>query len=252
MLPSERHRRIVEKVNADGVVTVRQLADEFQVTQDCIRKDLRILSDKQLLTRIHGGASTRRENIHAYTVRERKDMHVEEKERIVKKAVSIIPDQAVVFLDISTISLLLATEIVKADMNVTVVTNMFDILSLCRRAGFKHLIFIGGELNPNKDGFIGSLSIDMISNFKFDLAFLGVVGINIGQNAVTTYDVNDGLTKKAVMAHARKSYMLCEEEKFHQEGHYSYAAIDDFTGVISDHLKSSQEKALIAKDLEVI
>lgn len=252
MLPSERHRKIVEKVNREGIVTVRSLAAEFNVTEDCIRKDLRILSEKQLLTRIHGGASTMRENIHAYTVDERKDMNVEEKEMIARKAIHIIPDHAMVFLDISTISYILAKYIIQSSLKVTIVTNMFDILNLCKEAQFNRLIFIGGSMDAQKDGFIGSLSIDIINHFQFDLAFLGVVGIDIGKNAITTYDMNDGLTKKAVMLHARRSYMLCEEEKFHQEGHYCYATIDDFTGIVTDHLSASNEKALMVKDLEVI
>ena len=59
-----------------------------------------------------------------------------------------------------------------------------------------NLIFIGGHFNRAKDGFIGALTIEQIHNYRFDLAFIGTVGMNIHDDKVTTYDVEDGLTKK--------------------------------------------------------
>ncbi len=65
--------------------------------------------------------------------------------------------------------------------------------------------------------------------------------------------MDDGLTKKQIMLSSATSYMLCEHEKFHQAGHFIYATIDDFTGLITDTLLSSQaEKALIAKDIDIV
>ena len=55
--------------------------------------------------------------------------------------------------------------------------------------------FIGGEFNNPKDGFLGAITIDQIKSYKFDLSFLGVVGIDLHSGNITTYDIDDGLTK---------------------------------------------------------
>ena len=51
---------------------------------------------------------------------------------------------------------------------------------------------------------IGALTIEQIHNYRFDLAFIGTVGMNIHDDKVTTYDVEDGLTKKEVMDASKK------------------------------------------------
>ena len=46
MLASERHEKIVEILNREGSVLVKDLSKKFDVTQDSIRKDLTILERK--------------------------------------------------------------------------------------------------------------------------------------------------------------------------------------------------------------
>ncbi len=253
MLAGERHRKIVERVNSEGIVIVKDLAKAYGVTEDCIRKDLKILENKGLLTRIHGGATTNRENVHAYHAKDRREVHVEEKERIAAKAMTLLHDDLMIFLDISTSSYAIAQRIVQQHLRLTIVTNMVAILELLKDVPFVTLIFIGGMINHTNDGFTGSLTIDTLKKYRFDLAFVGVVGVDIANNQVMTYDMDDGLTKKQIMLSSAASYMLCEHEKFHQAGHFIYATIDDFTGLITDTLLSSQvEKALIAKDIDLV
>lgn len=56
MLASERHEKIVEILNREGSVLVKDLSKKFDVTQDSIRKDLTILERKGLLKKTYGGA----------------------------------------------------------------------------------------------------------------------------------------------------------------------------------------------------
>ena len=54
MLQQERHEQILARLNTDGKVKVKELAVDFEVTEDCIRKDLTALEKEGLLKRIHG------------------------------------------------------------------------------------------------------------------------------------------------------------------------------------------------------
>ena len=49
MLARERQNKIVEMVNANGSVLVKELSEMFEVTEDSIRKDLSLLEKKELL-----------------------------------------------------------------------------------------------------------------------------------------------------------------------------------------------------------
>lgn len=243
MMQQERHRQILAKLNLDGQVKVKELSDDFQVTQDCIRKDLAILEKAGLLKRIHGGAIRTRKNLHHYHVKERKSLHLAEKKIIAQKAIELIAPGAMVFLDVSTINLEIAKLIYQKDMNIVVVSNMIDIMNVFVQGGATRFLLLGGEFNRSRDGFVGSITIDQIRSYQFDLSFIGVVGIDLYEGKAMTYDVNDGLTKKAILASSKHRYMVAEKEKLHQDGNYVFADIADFTGLICEGALEEQDLA---------
>ena len=243
MLARERQNTIVEIVNREGSVRVKNLSKKFGVTEDSIRKDLAHLEKDGMLKKTYGGAVRVRTNSHDRYVSQRIGKNVEEKRVIAKRAYEIIQDGDVIFLDISTINIELVKLIVEADRPVTVVTNMIDaiLIMLYEKDTKTKLIFLGGKLNRGRDGFVGTITNRNISNYQFDKAFMGVVGIDVNRNRVYTYDTEDALTKKSVM---EECYMLMEREKLSKDGNYKYAGIDEFTGLI---MEESVEGAIMSK-----
>lgn len=253
MLQQERHNQIIAKLNLDGQVRVKDLSKDFNVTEDCIRKDLNILEKAKKLKRIHGGAIQMRTNLHAINVNDRRDVRVEEKKIIAQKAIELIKPGTTIFLGVSTVTLEIAKLIYQRNLNVMIVTNMIDIMKLFTQECVTQLFFIGGALNNAKDGFIGSFTIDQIKKFKFDLSFIGVVGINVHEKKVTTYFVEDGITKKEVINSSKKCYMVAESAKFDLDGNYAFADISDFTGYVGEkRLDYDIEKKLNESGLEII
>ena len=53
---AERRHAILAALLRDGKVVAARLVDEFGVSEDTIRRDLRELSEQGLLHRVHGGA----------------------------------------------------------------------------------------------------------------------------------------------------------------------------------------------------
>lgn len=234
MLQQERHHQIIAKIHLEGQVKVKDLAKEFDVTEDCIRKDLTALEKEGLIKKIHGGAMQVRQNLHFFQVNERLNVHSEEKMKIAKKAIDLIEQGSMIFLGISTVTLEIAKMIYQKNLDVTVVTNMIDIMKIFSDHCQTKLIFIGGSFNRSKDGFIGSIAIEQIKQYRFDISFMGVVGINVIDDQMTTYDVNDGITKKEVIHSSKKCYIVAESAKLNQDGNYVFASLSDCTGYICE------------------
>lgn len=246
MMQQERHQHILAKLKLEGQVKVKELSQEFHVTEDCIRKDLNILEKNNMLKRIHGGAMPIRQNLHMLNVNERKDVHSKEKQEIAIKAIDLIETGTMVFLGISTINIEIAKLIYQKDMNITLVTNMIDIMNIFRQEGKTKLIFIGGDFNRAKDGFVGPITSEQIQQYRFDAAFLGTVGINVFDGHVTTYDIHDAITKKDCIASSKKCYLVCQLAKLEQDGNYVFGDLSDFTGWIceskpDDHIQRKME-----------
>ena len=176
-----------------------------------------------------------RVNVHDLNVSQRKDKHIEVKQQIAAKALELIKDGDMVFLDISTANLELARLLIKSPLNITVVTNMVDImLEFMTAPASIRFIFMGGFFNRGRDGFVGSFTDKRISEFRFDIAFMGTVGVDLFDNSVSTYMVEDGITKSCIIEVSKTAYMMLETRKFNTDGTYKYAGIDCFTGAIME------------------
>ena len=56
----------------------------------------------------------------------------------------------------------------------------------------------------------------------------------ISDMSVSTFEVEDGNTKGAIIKNSKKSYLVMEAEKFLVDGVYKFASLYDFDGVILD------------------
>lgn len=56
MFIEERHRAILTIENEVGRISIGEIQEKFSVSVDSARRDLRILEEKGLLKRTHGGA----------------------------------------------------------------------------------------------------------------------------------------------------------------------------------------------------
>lgn len=253
MFAEERQNDIVSLVNKNGSVRVKELSEKYDVTEDSIRKDLTQLEMRGLLKKTYGGAMKIRINVHDLAVAQRRDKNINMKQKIAKKAMELIKNGDMVFLDISTANLELAKLLAKSMIPITVVTNMIDVMQVLAEAVTVKVIFLGGTFIRGNDGFVGSITINQIVNYRFDIAFVGVVGVDLIDNSVATYMVEDGLTKSAVIEASKKAYMMLETIKFNMDGTYKYAKADSFTGAVMDEKPQEDIEELMKEyDLEWI
>ncbi|BEU86934.1 DeoR/GlpR family DNA-binding transcription regulator [Selenomonas sp. TAMA-11512] len=234
MFLEERHDAIMRRLVLDGKVRVKDLAKEFDVTEDCIRKDLGSLEKQGRLKRTYGGAVRRRENIHILEVAKHKEMDVDAKRKIARAAVELISERDMIFLDISTSNIAIAELLAQKDMDVTVVTNMIDILVILAHSSKIHVVFAGGKLSKSRDGFWGGMTLDFISKLKPDIAFVGAVGVDVKENSVSTFDIDDGINKAAIVRVSKRAYVVAESRKLSSDGNYNYTTLDTLSGLITD------------------
>lgn len=248
MFVEERREEILKLLKNNSKVYVKELSKTFDVTEDCIRKDLAVMEANNLLKRTYGGAVAKDglEHRHSSLVSNRKDENLEKKRAIAKKAVKKIKDGDMIFLDISTTNIELAKAIVASDKKVTVVSSMMDIAQVFTQTNNAKFILLGGEFNRSQNGFLGSLTIAMMENFRFDLCFMGAVGVEVQEGTVTTYVPEDGLMKTEAMKRGHSVYLVMEEEKFDFKANYVFATLSQVDGIICD--KKPAKK--IAKELE--
>ena len=96
MFLEERYEKIIELLEKKGRVTVKELSQTFNVTEDCIRKDLRELENRGNLKRVYGGAMIQRNHSDIKPLDERKNINIDAKRSAALRAVDLIEEGDIV------------------------------------------------------------------------------------------------------------------------------------------------------------
>jgi DeoR/GlpR family transcriptional regulator of sugar metabolism len=211
---TERRERIWRLVNERGRVRTSELAQLFNVTEPTIRKDISDLESRDLLKRAHGGAVARRP-MTEISVDERERKFVAEKQRIAAASVAMIDHGAAIFLDGGTttiqIAMLLAGRAESGPRNVKVITNSFAIAEVLGNRLDEHAVVIGGRYRPQGRCFVGPLAMRSLEQFRVDIAFMGVTGVNA--DGVFAADISEAEIKSAIIKRATRVVIPMDHSK---------------------------------------
>ena len=237
MFTEERHKYILDLLDRNGKIFVKDLSKEFKVSESMIRKDLKVLEKKNLLRRTYGGAiNIDNTAINIKSFNNRISENIDLKNIIVQKAFNDLDDNDTIFLDSSTTSFMIAKLIVENNKQLTIITNMFEIASLITPNIITKFIFIGGDYNSYVGGSIGSHAIEQINNYRCNKAFLGCTGIDLRDGTISTSLSEDAATKKAITNISDKLFLVTLNEKFKKNGSFKFSNLFDFYGIITEQL----------------
>ena len=248
MLKEERQKIILDKLKENDIIQVSQMTDLLDVTDMTIRRDLKELEDRNLLVRIHGGASKiekarPREFSNEEKLLQNKDLKIE----IAKKINEIMaPDQNIFLGAGSTIEYV--SEFI-GEKKLNIFTNS---LYLFRKLVFLdnvNIKLIGGEFRRVTGAFVGPLSLDLVAKMRFNQAFIGVNGINKGK--AYTYSPEEGILQKMILDNSFDRYLVADSSKLGYEDLYHFYNIED-AKFITDSKIDSDQIAEIEKYSEII
>lgn len=230
-----RYDRLVELENyisQKHYVSIEELLNTFNVSIQTLRRDLKALQDRKVITKIYGGVLYNSENFSQYAtpiVTERLKLNVDAKEHIGQLAASIVEDNDIIFIDSGTTALRMV-QYLKDKHNLTVVTHSIDVANLIVEMPSIQLITIGGTyLKDTRSYFIDSSMI----NYNFTKAFIACIGVSLPRGLTNENFFEASIKKKAISSSA-KCYVLADSSKFDYIAFINFANLDKFTGVITN------------------
>ncbi len=253
MFAKERRLEILSMLMNKKKVRVRELSDLFNVSEVIIRKDLKLLEEEGKLERTHGGAILKKEIPEDISLTTRKISNVEGKNRIVEKLYKLIERGEIIFLDSSSTNLMLAQKLAQFPKEVTIATNMLDIMKTLENVPGITLIGIGGTYHSLLGTFLGGMALESVLGINSQKLFLGGAGIDIQRGNLSIFDSNEVQLKKAMIKMASKVYFVCEGEKFSHYGIYNFATLEDIDGLVTDRELEPQITAKLEEhEIEII
>lgn len=174
MLAEQRQKYILDQLSATGALAISELVTELDVSRETIRRDLNALAARGLLVLTHGGAlaSDRTEP----DTQTRAAVNAEGKRAIGVRAAELVRDGASLILDYGTTTHAVA-QALHGHHNLLVYTNDLAIAQLLGRRNGNRVIVLGGELQDNEDATHGWDTIEQLSRYHTDFAFVGIGGV---------------------------------------------------------------------------
>ena len=184
MLLAERQQYILEQLNLQGRITSVSLAQELNVSEDTIRRDLNRLGELKLLRRVHGGALALQDSTPDYL--ERLDKPDTSKMRYIEPALALVQPGQTIVIDSGETCRYLAQSLPK-DLPLTVVTGCPLIARDLAYHSQIDVILLGGTLFKPAMRSVGLTAIEMVRRIRFDQVFMGICSFHIHHGFSTNY-----------------------------------------------------------------
>lgn len=238
VLARERYQAIKQLIIKDKKVFIPKLSEQFQVTEETIRRDLDKLELDGVATKVCGGAVLNAERINenipffkcAYS-------NAEEKRYIATRAVELIEEQMTIGTDCSST----AMELVKLIQNredLTLFTNSSEVLREFSQSEI-HILSTGGIFNRKSLSLQGTIAKSAIKSYNVDIAFISCKGINMEKGLLDTYEAEAEL-KTALVEQASKVALLVDHSKFDRTAFIKFIDYSDLDYVVTDQKPSKE------------
>lgn len=247
MLSRDRHNEILLILDKNGSVTVTELAKKFNVSIETIRRDLYYLENKNLLSRVHGGAILPSRMCEYLTLEERLEENKEKKSACAKTAMELLNEDDVIFIDSGSTAVEFARVLSDIFERMTIITHSLDVWTELRhKSGFK-LIILGGEYSKKEAANFGYTTTETAKSMHASKAFIFPYAVSL-KNGVANQDLIFLSIQKAFMENADETIFVADSSKFEKN---SFAKLCDTapeyifvtdTGINSEIYKAYKEK----------
>lgn len=229
-----RRNKILQQLNAEGIVSVAQLAEALDTTTVTIRNDLTSLEEDGYLVRIQGGAVLpSKASSPAPIPSAREISHPEEKKAIARAIGNLINSGDTLFINSGTTTECVA-EALRGKTNLNVVTNSLAVATRLGDVPSVRVVLLGGEINAQYGFTYGGDTQEQLSRYQADWVILACEGIS-SKNGITTRHVEESIIDRLMIGGAKRVLLAADHSKI---GHVGFARVcecsDRFT-LVTDH-----------------
>ena len=232
-----RIRKMMAYLKSRKTCSLYELMKRFDVSTATVHRDAAELAKRDSVERVRGGLVYRDApdpsgDPEAY--RERVVSHRTAKIAAARKALAVIEEGDILFLDSSTTTYELALLLLHGEFDhLTVITNSIAVMHLFRKfPPHWAMIALGGSYDPQLNSILGVSALEQLSRFNITKAFVSAFGLD-DRTATTNHERQAEILRKVLDA-ADRRYLLVDRSKFRRKGLYRIAARGSFDAILTD------------------
>jgi DeoR/GlpR family transcriptional regulator of sugar metabolism len=239
--PRERRKILLSVLEAQDYVSVAELSDRFEITPMSVRRDLAILEERGLLSRVRGGAIScrgpRTTGFFAGALRR----HAEEKRRIAEAAARFLePNSVAFFYSGTTVAAVVVALPRLLRSTLTVATNSLAVVEETSRWESAHLVVLGGVYLSAYMAFVGPQTVRSLEELHADIAVVGCDGLSV-QGGLTTPHQLVADVGTTMLSRARQVIAVADSSKVGRHGFVPIASAGAIDVLITDTAADPEE-----------
>lgn len=225
-----RQRQIIVWVDAGRDLSVSAMAAEFGVTTETVRRDLKSLEQDGRIRRVYGGAIPI--GRHAPPLEDRQAENAAGKRAIADLVAPFVVEDQDVYLSSGSTVLAVAQKLASGP-RLHVMTHMLKIAEVMGASGRHAVEMTGGFYKYSAGNLVGQAVPEAVTHRNFDLAIVGVLGLDLDFGVVDQSDYLFEL-KRRLKNRSRRSIWVASHEKFGRAGRFRTIPFDDLDVLVTD------------------
>lgn len=251
MFIEERHQEISDAIKVNGKITIAEITSKYGISDESARRDLRLLEQKGVCKRTHGGAiSIQKISVRPPVDRDFEKMPVFDNYREISRvAAGNIRENDTVYLTGGSFGYIMVSFLPR-NIHFTVVVNSVDIGKELRSFDNIDVYIVGGKMRQS-GSLVDSLANEFVSKLHFDLCFLtgagltAEFGLSNGTDETATF-------QRTVIGNSRKRCLVMPGSKIGVDSFIKVCDVNVFDLIITDwDCVEDQIAAIEEKGVEV-
>ena len=244
-IPDTRQRVLEQRLKDGQQIVATEVALEFAVSVDTIRRDILSLEAMGRAHRVRGGAVPVSQSVSPLHKRlEGPEPHP----ALISAALEQVADATTLILDGGTTVLALARRL-PLQQGRLVVTPSPWVAIACQENGCA-VFLLGGALSASGGVSVGDFALERMAGISADVAVLGACGLDV-DFGLSSDDFGESNLKKAMHGAARQTVVLTDSDKIGRRARHHTLGLAKIDQVITD-AKTDQVADLMAAGVSVI
>jgi DeoR/GlpR family transcriptional regulator of sugar metabolism len=245
----DRRTRLLEVIRQRGFASLPALAEQLEVSESTVRRDLDFLEESGVAQRTHGGVFYTGPSPKLAHFDQRQSLNWDRKRRIAVQASRLIDDNDTILLDGGSTTYELAQLLVGRPLQV--VTNSLPVANLFTSSENADLVFVGGYVHTKTGVSLGPYANQMLATLNVRRAVLSVAGIN--ERGFYNSNLLLVETERAMMNAAEEVIVVADSTKFGHTSLSHLCNLNEIDVVVTDHeIDTAWRKRMEAADLKLV
>jgi DeoR family fructose operon transcriptional repressor len=231
----QRREAILAIAYQQSHVSVKYLAEQLNVSEATVRRDLQGLAIQGHLELTHGGAKVTRNSDYSFLSKSMRN--IEGKKIIAKMAAEMVASGDQIFLDAGTTCFEM-TAFLRSKRSLSVILHSIRTAQELQTPGM-NVVLLGGQYRPDRMDTMGPMTCDSLEHLRGYTAFFGTDGISM-DFGLSSVDIESAHLLSIAAKNAKKSILLVDSSKFDQPSLYKITDFDMISTVLTEKIPSPQ------------